>query len=525
MKNSKLSSMLENGCKLKTDKNASEKMNWQNENSHYRSILAQWLATIANSMMFLGVGMMVAIPTVVIGVLHNPNSEIPLSDDETSWFGGLMLLIQPLGCIVAGFLQNYIGRKSGMILMNIPELIAWILMYTATSVNALYVSVIMMGISAGFMEAPGLAYIGEITQPKIRGILTSFANINVTVGLLIEFFLGSVLDWRTAVAVSAVFPLISIVLIAFIPDSPVWLLSKDRKDEALQALCWLRGWVSEDKVKAEFDELCRYTEASRFRGVKDSHNKIYVEVPTKGYVCANGTGIVKPAEKSMSLRIKIFDLFRPSMMRPFCLLLGYQIFFHCAALTGLRCYMIETFSSLNMPIKPQWLAFTSASVMIFGGITCILTVKKVGKRKLSLFSMMACSLGCVVLGIYSLYKDQLDIPWLPTTVFCYLYFSTMVGIGPIPWMLISEVFPVRGRSFGAGVSAASFYMIAFLFTKTYLDLQSLISLHGCFFLYGIGGFVGFVFLYAYLPETEGKTLAEVEDCFTKPKRRSVNIQT
>lgn len=134
-----------------------------------------------------------------------------------------MLLIQPAGCIVAGFLQNYIGRKSGMILMNIPELISWILLYTASSVKALYLSVIMMGISAGFMEAPGLAYIGEITEPKMRGILTSFANINVTVGMLVEFFLGSVLDWRTAVAISAAFPLISIVLIAFVSERE-WIL-------------------------------------------------------------------------------------------------------------------------------------------------------------------------------------------------------------------------------------------------------------------------------------------------------------
>lgn len=81
--------------------------------------------------------------------------------------------------------------------------------------------------------------------------------------------------------------------------------------------------------------------------------------------------------------------------------------------------------------------------MIFGGIACILTVKTIGKRKLSLFSMMACSIGCIILGMYSLYKDEFNLPWLPMIVFCYLYFSTMVGIGPIPWMLISEVFPVR----------------------------------------------------------------------------------
>ncbi|XP_065219501.1 facilitated trehalose transporter Tret1-like isoform X2 [Planococcus citri] len=456
--------------------------------------------------MFLGVGLMIAIPTVVIGVLHNPNSELLLNDEESSWFGGLMLLIQPLGGIVAGFLQNYIGRKNGMILMNIPELIAWIVMYMATSVNALYVSVILMGVSVGFMEAPGLAYIGETTDPKIRGTLTSFANINVTTGILLEFFLASVLHWRTAVAVSAIFPVISIVCIAIIPDSPIWLLSKGRKKQALRALCWLRGWVSEDEVKVEFEQLCRYNEASKFHGLNESSDETYIGIPTEIRV-----------ERPMSLKTKILDLFRPSMMKPFRLLLGYQVFYHSAALTGLKCYMVETFSTLDMPIQPEWIAFTSGSVMLLGGITCIVTVKKVGKRRLSLISMMACCIGCVLLGFYTLYKNKLEIPWIPLTLFCYLYFSSMIGISPIPWMLISEVYPTRGRSVGAGLSAASYYILAFIFTKTYLDLQHTLSLHGCFFLYGFGGFVGFIFLYVWLPETEGKTLAEIEECFVKSK--------
>lgn len=81
--------------------------------------------------------------------------------------------------------------------------------------------------------------------------------------------------------------------------------------------------------------------------------------------------------------------------------------------------------------------------MILGGLTCILTVKFLGKRKLSLISMMLCSIGCLSLGVYSYYKNEIHAPWIPMFLFCALYYSTNVGIGPIPWMLISEVFPVR----------------------------------------------------------------------------------
>lgn len=136
-----------------------------------------------------------------------------------------MLLIQPVGCVVACFLQHYIGRKSGMLLMNVPELIAWAIMYAATSVEALYLAATVMGISAGFMEAPGLAYIGEISEPRIRGVLTSFANINVSLGMLVQYLMGSIFDWRTTVAISAVFPLVGIVLIACVSRTRLFAYS------------------------------------------------------------------------------------------------------------------------------------------------------------------------------------------------------------------------------------------------------------------------------------------------------------
>lgn len=72
-----------------------------------------------------------------------------------------------------------------------------------------------------------------------------------------------------------------------IPDSPIWLLSKGRKDDALQALRWLRGWTSEEKVKVEFDKMCLYTEASKYSTTKASKNKIYIGVPTEGYSESN----------------------------------------------------------------------------------------------------------------------------------------------------------------------------------------------------------------------------------------------
>lgn len=63
------------------------------------------------------------------------------------------------------------GRKRCMLIVNIPQLIGWLLLYSATSVPGLYLAVTVMGLSVGFMEAPVLSYIGEITEPRLRGVL------------------------------------------------------------------------------------------------------------------------------------------------------------------------------------------------------------------------------------------------------------------------------------------------------------------------------------------------------------------
>jgi len=77
-------------------------------------------------------------------------------------------------------------------------------------------AIIMMGISAGLMDAPALSYMGEISEPRFRGFLASFVSMTVPIGMLVEFFLGSIFDWRTAVAISIAVPVASIIMIAFV---------------------------------------------------------------------------------------------------------------------------------------------------------------------------------------------------------------------------------------------------------------------------------------------------------------------
>ena len=93
--------------------------------------------------------------------------------------GSLAFIFQPIGSSFSGLLFEPIGRKNTMLYINIPLIVGWLLIRFGTQISHLFTAEIIMGISIGFMDAPHITYLGEITQPKLRAILTSYAGITV----------------------------------------------------------------------------------------------------------------------------------------------------------------------------------------------------------------------------------------------------------------------------------------------------------------------------------------------------------
>ena len=128
----------------------------------------------------------------------------------------LLPIFQPFGCLLGGLLQNHIGRKHGLILTNLLTVAAWILLYEAMSVEMLYGSSILMGISIGFDETPCVTYVSEITTPKLRGTLVSYNNSNVVFGITLTFMLASFMSWRSSCLVCVGLSVFSVLLLALV---------------------------------------------------------------------------------------------------------------------------------------------------------------------------------------------------------------------------------------------------------------------------------------------------------------------
>ncbi|GBP96966.1 Facilitated trehalose transporter Tret1 [Eumeta japonica] len=425
----------------------------------------------------------------------------------------IAFLCQPLGSIFSGPIIDHFGRRKALFLVNIPHLIAWLLLYYAWNVPTLLLANALLGIGTGIMEAPSITYIGERgVDPRSAddGHANDFTHVRCS-------SLGAALPWRRAALVCVGAPLLTMAMVLLVPETPIWLISKGRKKEALKSLCRLRGWASPEAVKDEFDKLLSYNETL-----------------SRCPLCANATdGEEKRCEHESSNAIarsisKIrYVLLKGDTLRPFTLVMAYFLFHTMSGLGPVKPNMINLCRAMAMKYDPKNLVVVVGVIYVMTSVISSITVKLIGKRKLVVTSMFATTLCSLALCVYayallepSVFSyDPQTFPEKTSTVamvlFLMLVFFTTMGI---PWVLLSEVFPFRSRGMATGLAAAGSYVIMFLATKTNYDLELHAGLAGAFAVYTVFGLMGTVYMYLMLPETENKTLIEIEE-FYKGKSR------
>ncbi|CAI6345707.1 unnamed protein product [Macrosiphum euphorbiae] len=457
----------------------------ENTSKNYgtKAMVAQIFATIAQSFLLMNVGMEMGMPTVVIQQLYqNSGSEFSLTLSEISWYGSLICIFHPAGSFFSGILQDKFGRKRCMIFANFPSIFGWILLYYTHSVVSLYASTVLMGLSIGFSEAPILSYIAEITEPRLRGSMTSLTSTAPMLGVSFLFTLAYLFEWQTVALLSTLCPITSICLVMLIPESPLWLIAKGKNGKAKKALCWLRGWVKTNVVKTEYLELVRYNEIS---GTQQS------------------TG-------------KLTQFKDPSVYRPLRLMIFYFLISIIMSSMPWRTFISKIMTEVGILNNQSLLLVVLSVLQTIGCVIVVLTVHYLGKRFLTNLTFSINTLLMFLFGIYiiGIKNDYIySTPWIPTTILCGIYFFG-ASIMILPWMVLGEVFPNKSRGIAVGLSAGLSYLLVFILTKSYLAVENLLTLEYTMVFYGCFGIFGSLYLYFYLPETENKTLLEIEEFFT-----------
>lgn len=345
---------------------------------------------------------------------------------------------------------------------------------------------------AFFVVAP--AYIGEIATKNVRGTLSSYLQLMVTIGILFAYAVGHFFTLKTFNIICATLPLIFGAIFIWMPESPYFYVMKNRLTNAEQSLKWLRG--EEYNYHDELIEIQIENELL-------ARNRVSVLA-----------ALTKPATKR-------------ALMISMCLVLFVQF----SGINAVIFYTGFIFDATNAGIQASVATIIVGVMQVVATFIASLTVDKLGRRALLMLSgavMCICNIG---LGIYFYLHDAKSdyithLSWLPILSLCVYIIAFSLGLGPIPWVLVAEIFTTEAKAIASSMTGATSWLIAFIVTKFFSNVRDLIGIGQTFFVFAGFAAICTVFVICMVPETKGKSFNEIQQSlFSGPANGRDDNQT
>ncbi|KAJ8686883.1 hypothetical protein QAD02_022677 [Eretmocerus hayati] len=466
--------------------------------SKSRNAASQCFAALAANIVKFSYGNFIGMTTLIVGDLNPDRREdapepiIHVTKSELTWFGSY-LFMGPVGALLIGLVSKRIGSRRTLWLTSLLFSLSWLGFYNAKSALSLLAVQAIMGIIGATVFGPGITFIAEITQPHLRSALMACSSLSLILGTFYTVAVGSLMHWKPACLLCLPFPIVGFLAMCFIPETPHWLAARARWEEAGNSLAWLRGWTTLDQVSSELQQL------------QDLHLK------SSSFIITS-TSIDSSANRS-----PFKSYLTPSFLRPLSLI-TFVFFVHAfAGSRVLQTYALVIFKKVNAPLDHHLATVIFDAVRISGALTCIGCVHFTGKRALVFASLFGAAIAYFIVAI-SLVQLQPNtssraetwLQWLPPVGIIMASYATSSGIDKVASMLNAELFPARFRDVGAGLGMFVNSLMSAVTGKGFLYAVDFVGLPATFFTFSGACIVGLGSFYRLLPETEGKSLVEIE---------------
>lgn len=410
--------------------------------------------------------------------LLNINSTISTTSDEGSWCAVMPLLGAPVGAFLAAVLVDIIGRKNTTLLMT--PVIFFSFIWTAYANNIWVISGIrfIIGATEGALYTALPMYIGEISDPEIRGFLSSTPTIAGITGTLFINIIGQKFSIFTSSLICCFVPLTHFVTFIWMPESPYYYIKKHKLEEAKKSLNILRGT---ENVQDELDLLCKAV-----------------------------------TRQEQSKKAKVTDLFTVPSNRRACLI--YVIICLTNKFSGKNpCLFYTTmiFEEAGSRISSELSVIIYCSVELVATLVAMFVVDKFGKRPLLILSSFGCSVSVFFLATYfylkNLYPDLVEsFDWLPiaSLVSYNVLFSIGLAFGAVT--VLSELFPTNVKAVALGTADTFSVSMGAIASKFFQITKDEFGMFVPFWFFAICSAIGLIFIIKFVPETKGKTLEEIQ---------------
>ncbi|XP_065349056.1 facilitated trehalose transporter Tret1-2 homolog [Cloeon dipterum] len=396
-----------------------------------------------------------------------------VSTSEFSWVGSVVNLGAAVSCLPTGFLVDWIGRKYTMLFISIPFVIGWAFIIWPAAVEMLIVGRFIAGFCGGLFCVASPMYIAEISDTKIRGLLSSFFQLLVVIGILFSYIIGAFVPVFWLSLICAIVPIAFAACFFWMPETPQYLLRRGKVDEATKSLQWFRG--AHCDIKNELEDMKNAEEQER-------NNKI-----------------------------SFFAMFGDRLaLKGILILFGVFFLQQLSGINAVLFYANSIFESAGSTLDPNINSIIIGAVQVAATVPASLVVDRLGRKLLLLVSAVAMGVFIVILGFYFFYQNELvEQGWLPVTLLVLYIIFFSFGAGPVVWVVAAEIFAPQVKGPASAIGATSNWLLAFLVTLFYADMVAALNNYTTFWIFGGCCFLGAAFVLFVLPETKGKTNEQI----------------
>ncbi len=416
---------------------------------------------------------------VISGALLYIKEDLHAGSFEQEAIVAAVLLGAMAGAAGAGYLADRVGRRWTKVIAGTVYFVA--ALGCAFSVNAemLITCRLMLGLAVGSASFVSPLYISEMAPPRVRGGLVSFNQLAITTGILVAYLSNFALkdvgdNWRWMLGLAAVPGAVLAVGMLSVPQTPRWLVSVGRREKARDVLGRLRAGDRDADVDGEMDDIVEADEKESQSSLKELASRKLRPMLVVGLVLAL-------AQQFVGVNTVIY--YAPTILSD----------------TGLS----NSASLANTVL-------VGVTNVVFT-VVAVLLLDRVGRRKLLITGTAGLLCGLLVLAVYFTSPSlQESAGYLAMAGLLLFIASFAIGLGPVFWLMISEIFPTGVRSKAMAVCTIVNWGANFVVAQTFLTLGNLISRQGVFYLYAVLAAASLVFFAVRVPETRGRSLEDVQ---------------
>jgi SP family galactose:H+ symporter-like MFS transporter len=413
---------------------------------------------------------------VISGAILFIKKEFSLSTTLQETVVSAVLIGAVIGAVIGGALADRFGRRKIIILAGVIFSLSAVGTASAPTVTALVFGRIIVGIAIGLASFTAPMYISEVSPAKIRGSLVSVNQLAVTVGIvvayLVDYALSAIQGWRYMFGLAAIPSAILVIAMWRLPASPRWLLSRGMADKARAVLQRIRG--TQDVA----DEMKEIQE-----------------------------GLTKQ-------KGGLEDLLHPLLRMALIVGIGLAVFQQITGINTVIYYAPTIFEFAGFKTAGFSILATVGVGLVNVGFTvlAIRLMDRVGRRPLLLIGVAGQIVGLVLLGIaFQLQQLAHIIAYIAVGSLAIYVGSFAVGLGPVFWLMISEIYPLKVRGAAMSIATVANWGLNLVVALTFLSLVQVLGRPWSFWLYAAIGIAAWVFIYLLVPETKGRSLEEIEE--------------